>query len=54
LEKTLTTEDAKKASVEELFTTLSTDSRGLTSSVAKERFSEFGANEIAEKKLIHF
>jgi H+-transporting ATPase len=49
--KPLTTEDAKKASEQELFKKLSTDKTGLTSSEAQKRLSEFGPNEISEKKV---
>jgi H+-transporting ATPase len=50
----VTTEDAKKASTEELFRTLSTKKTGLTSSEAQNRLSKFGPNEITEKKVNPF
>jgi H+-transporting ATPase len=49
--KPLTTEDAKKASEQDLFTELSTNKSGLTSSEAKKRLSTFGPNEISEHKV---
>jgi H+-transporting ATPase len=49
--KPFTTEDAKKASAEELFSSLSTNTTGLTSSEAQNRLSKFGPNEISEKKV---
>jgi H+-transporting ATPase len=49
--KPLPVEDPKKASTEELFKALSTNSKGLTSADAKERLGTYGSNEIAEKKV---
>ena len=49
--KPFTTEEAKKASAEELYSTLSTNKTGLTSAEAQNRLLKFGPNEISEKKV---
>ena len=49
--KKLSTEDAKKRSVEQLYIDLSTNRNGLTSENAQERLAKFGSNEIVEKKV---
>ena len=49
-QKFLTTEEAKKASIDELLNKLSSNPRGLTSSEAEKRLQELGPNEIPEKK----
>ena len=46
----LSTEEAKKDSVDELLKKLSANSNGLTSSAAEKRLQQFGPNEIPEKK----
>ena len=46
----LTTEEAKKISIEELLIRLSSNQQGLTSSEAESRIHQFGPNEIPEKK----
>ncbi|HXX87002.1 MAG TPA: plasma-membrane proton-efflux P-type ATPase [Candidatus Acidoferrum sp.] len=46
----LTTEEAKKADVDELLAKLATNRNGLSSSEAEKRFLEYGPNEIPEKK----
>jgi H+-transporting ATPase len=46
----ITTEDAKKADIKELFQKLSSSTKGLSSSEAKERLQQYGYNEITEKK----
>jgi len=45
------TEDAKKASILELFQQLSSSEKGLAESEAKKRLEQYGYNEIAEKKV---
>ena len=50
-ETSLSTEDAKKATVEEIVSRLSTTKEGLTSQEAQNRLKNFGPNEIAEKKV---
>jgi H+-transporting ATPase len=47
----LTTEEAKKADVDELLAKLSTKKEGLSSSEAEKRLQQYGPNEIPEKKL---
>jgi H+-transporting ATPase len=47
----LTTEDAKKASVDELLSKLSASKKGLSSSEVQKRLQRYGPNEIAEKKV---
>jgi H+-transporting ATPase len=49
-QKLLTTEEAKKTSIDELLNELSSNPRGLTSSEAEKRLQELGPNEIPEKK----
>ncbi len=49
--KSVTTENAKNESTEELFKKLNTEKAGLTSSEAKKRLETFGPNEISEKKV---
>ncbi len=46
----ITTEDAKKADIKELFQKLSSSTEGISSSEAKERLQQYGYNEITEKK----
>jgi H+-transporting ATPase len=46
----LTTEDAKKANVDELLSKLSASKEGLSSSEAEKRLQQYGPNEIPEKK----
>jgi H+-transporting ATPase len=46
----LTTEEAKKASVDELLGKLSASKDGLSSSEAQKRLQQYGLNEIPEKK----
>jgi H+-transporting ATPase len=47
----LTTEDAKKADVDELSSKLSASKNGLSSSEAAKRLQQYGPNEIPEKKV---
>jgi H+-transporting ATPase len=47
----ITTEEAKKASAEELFKKLDSSQKGLSSSEAQQRLQQFGPNEITEKKV---
>jgi H+-transporting ATPase len=47
----VTTEDAKKASVDKLLQKLSTSRRGLSTSEAEKRLQQFGPNQIPEKKV---
>lgn len=47
----ITTEEAKKISVDEAFNTLSSSQKGLSSSEAQQRLQQFGPNEITEKKV---
>jgi H+-transporting ATPase len=49
--KILSIEDTKKASPDELFSSLSTGKDGLSSSEAKQRLTIYGPNEISEKKV---
>jgi H+-transporting ATPase len=46
----LTTEEAKKATVDDLLVKLSANKDGLSSSEAKKRLEQYGSNEIPEKK----
>jgi H+-transporting ATPase len=50
-ESLLSTEDAKKANVDELFSRLSASTDGLSSSEAGKRLLQYGPNEIPEKKV---
>ncbi len=47
----LGTEDAKKATVEELFQKLASSKNGLTTHEARERLQRYGSNEIPERKV---
>ena len=47
----LTSEAAKKASIDDLFQRLSSSEKGLTTSEAQSRLEQYGYNEIAEKKV---
>jgi H+-transporting ATPase len=47
----ISTEDLKKADINELLHKLSTSKKGLSSSDAKERIQQYGLNEIPEKKV---
>jgi H+-transporting ATPase len=47
----LTTEEAKKISKEELFSRFSSSEKGLSSSEAQKRLEQYGPNEIPEKKV---
>jgi len=47
----LTSEAAKKATIDELFQRLSSSEKGLSSSEAQNRLQQYGYNEIAEKKV---
>ncbi|MGA3060836.1 MAG: plasma-membrane proton-efflux P-type ATPase [Candidatus Bathyarchaeia archaeon] len=47
----LTTEEAKKANLDELFSKLSAGKGGLSSSEAEKRLQQYGPNEIQEKKV---
>ncbi len=47
----LTTEEAKKANIDELLSTLSAGKDGLSSSEAEKRIVQYGPNEIQEKKV---
>ncbi len=49
-ESLLSTEEAKKASVDELLSKLSASKDGLSSSEAQKRLQQYGLNEIPEKK----
>ena len=49
-ETLLSTEEAKKASVDELLSRLSSSKTGLSSSEAEKRLQQYGSNEIPEKK----
>ncbi len=48
---TISAEEAKKASLDELFRKLSTSENGLSSSEAKERLLKVGSNEIIEERI---
>ena len=47
----LTTEEAKKADIDELLKKLSTSPKGLSASEAENRLAQYGPNEIEEKKV---
>jgi H+-transporting ATPase len=47
----VSTEDAKKASVDEMFSRLSASKEGLPSSEVEKRLRQYGPNEIPEKKI---
>jgi H+-transporting ATPase len=47
----MTTEEAKKAEINELLDKLTTSKKGLSSSEARERLQQYGPNEIPEKKV---
>jgi H+-transporting ATPase len=47
----LTTKEAKKTSVDELFSKLSSSEKGLSSSEAEKRLQQYGPNDIPEKKV---
>ena len=49
--KSLTSDEIKKSSVEDLFSSLSTGKTGINSQEAKNRLEEYGYNEIEEKKI---
>ncbi len=49
--KLLTTEEAKNASVDDLFSALSTTQSGLSSTTAQQRLTQYGSNEITEKRV---
>jgi H+-transporting ATPase len=49
-QNSVTTEDAKKADIDELLKKLSADQEGLSSSEAEKRLQQYGPNEIQEKK----
>jgi H+-transporting ATPase len=46
----ITTEEAKKSDINELFQKLSSNAKGLSAPEAKERLQQYGYNEITEKK----
>jgi H+-transporting ATPase len=47
-------DEARNATIDDLYQKLSTDSKGLSSSEAKERLQQYGSNEITEKKANPF
>jgi H+-transporting ATPase len=49
-QNSLTTEEAKKATIDELLNKLAANPKGLSSSEAEERLQQYGPNEIQEKK----
>src|SRR5574337_2077288 len=49
--KSLTSDEIKKASVEDLFSSLSTGKTGINSQEARNRVEKYGYNEIREKKV---
>jgi H+-transporting ATPase len=49
-QNSLTTEEAKKADIDELLKKLAVDKKGLSSSEAEKRLQQYGPNEIQEKK----
>jgi H+-transporting ATPase len=49
-QNSLTTEEAKKADIDELLKKLAVDQKGLSSSEAEKRLQQYGPNEIQEKK----
>ena len=50
-EKLLSTEEAKKANIDELLEKLAADQKGLSSQEAEKRLQQYGPNEIPEKKV---
>jgi H+-transporting ATPase len=54
INKSLTADEIKKSSVEDLFSSLSTGKTGINSHEAKNRLEEYGHNEIEEKKINPF
>ena len=54
LNKSLTSDEIKKASVEDIFSSLSTGKTGINSQEAKNRLEKYGYNEIEEKKINPF
>jgi H+-transporting ATPase len=52
-QKSVTSEESKKISAEELFERLSSSEKGLSSSEAQTRLQKYGTNEITEKKISH-
>ena len=46
----ISTEEAKKSSIDELLQQLSASEKGLSSSEADQRLQQYGPNEIVEKK----
>jgi H+-transporting ATPase len=50
-QKSISTEAAKKTSIQELFQKLSSSAKGLSASEAKKRLDQYGYNEIAEEKV---
>jgi H+-transporting ATPase len=50
----VSTEEAKKTSIDELLKKISSSKKGLSASEAKERIQQFGPNEILEKKVNPF
>ena len=50
-QNSLTTEEAKKADIDELLKKLAADQKGLSSSEAEKRLQQYGPNEIQEKKV---
>jgi len=49
-QNSLTTEEAKKADIDELLKKLAADQKGLSSSEVEKRLQQYGPNEIQEKK----
>ncbi|MBC8485090.1 MAG: HAD-IC family P-type ATPase, partial [Bacteroidetes bacterium] len=49
-QKSISTDEAKKSSVPELFKSLSSNEKGLTDTQAEERIKQYGYNEITGKK----
>ena len=47
----LDSEEARKASIDELYELFSSSANGLSTSQAKERLGQYGYNEIVEKKV---
>ena len=52
--KSLTADEIKRSSIEDLFSSLSTGKTGINSQEAKNRLEEYGHNEIEEKKINPF
>ncbi len=50
-QNSLTTEEAKKADIDELLKKLAANQKGLSSSEAEKRLQQYGPNEIQEKKV---